>query len=79
LGKDADFLYDTIENYIIDAEKSHKIELVKISQTINNDRKRHMHLLKVALEKCQGCLKGNIESIPIAQNEGSTFDYDSKR
>jgi hypothetical protein len=30
-------------------------------------------------EKCPSCLNGNIESIPIAQNEGYTFDYDSKR
>lgn len=29
--------------------------------------------------KCPGCLKGSIESIPIAQNEGYTFDYSEKR
>ena len=51
LGKDADFLYDTIENYIKDAETANKSELVKIWQTIKEDRKRHMHLLKEALEK----------------------------
>ena len=51
LGKDADFLYDTIETYIKDAQKSNKSELVEIWQTIKNDRKRHMHLLKDALEK----------------------------
>jgi hypothetical protein len=27
LGKDADFLYDTIETYIKDAEKSNKLDL----------------------------------------------------
>ena len=51
LGKDADFLYDTIETYIIDAEKANKSDLVEILQTIKIDRKRHMHLLKEALEK----------------------------
>ena len=51
LCKDADFLYDTIETYIKDAEKANKSELVEILQTIKIDRKRHMHLLKEALEK----------------------------
>ena len=51
LGKDADFLYDTIETYIKDAQKSNKSELVEIWQTIRNDRKKHMHILKQALEK----------------------------
>jgi hypothetical protein len=51
LGKDADFLYDTIETYIKDAEKANKTELLEIWQTIKIDRKRHMHVLKEALEK----------------------------
>ncbi|MGI0002310.1 MAG: hypothetical protein ACRD42_04435, partial [Nitrososphaeraceae archaeon] len=51
LGKDVDFLYDTIKEYIEDAETANKPELVKIWQTIKEDRKRHMHLLKEALEK----------------------------
>ena len=51
LGKDADFLYDTIETYIEDAKKANKSELVEIWQTIKNDRKRHMHMLKGALEE----------------------------
>jgi translation elongation factor EF-1alpha len=46
LGKDADFLYDTIEKYIKDAETANKPELVKIWQTIKEDRKRHLHLFK---------------------------------
>ena len=51
LGKDVDFLYDTIETYIKDAEKANKKELLEIWQTIKIDRKRHMHMLKEALEK----------------------------
>jgi len=46
-----DFLYDTIDTYISDAKKANKSELVAIWQTIKNDRKRHMHMLKEALEK----------------------------
>jgi hypothetical protein len=34
-----------------DAETANKPELVKIWQTIKEDRKRHMHSLKEALEK----------------------------
>ena len=51
LGKDADFIYDTIETYIKDAQKANKSDLVEIWQTIKNDRKKHMHLLKEALER----------------------------
>jgi hypothetical protein len=51
LGKDADFLYDTIETYIKDAQNANKSDLVEIWQTIKKERKRHMHMLKEALEK----------------------------
>jgi len=51
LGKDADFLYDTIETYIKDAQNANKAKLLEIWQTIKNDRKRHMHMLKEALEE----------------------------
>jgi hypothetical protein len=43
LGKDTDFLYDTIETYIQDAQKANKTELVEIWQTIKSDRKRHAY------------------------------------
>ena len=51
LGKDADFIYDTIETYIRDAQKANKTKVVEIRQTIKKDRKRHMHMLKEALEE----------------------------
>ena len=41
----------TIETYIKDAQKANKSDLVEIWQTIKNDRKKHMHLLKEALER----------------------------
>ena len=51
LGKDADLIYDTIETYIRDAQKANKTKVVEIWQTIKKDRKRHMHMLKEALEE----------------------------
>jgi hypothetical protein len=51
LGKDADFLYDTIDKYIRDAESANKPELVELWKTIRNDRQKHVDLLKDALEK----------------------------
>jgi rubrerythrin len=51
LGKDADFIYDTIETYIRDAQKANKPNVVEMWQTIKQDRKRHMHMLKEALEE----------------------------
>jgi rubrerythrin len=51
LGKDADFIYDTIETYIRDAQKANKPMVVEMWQTIKKDRKRHMHMLKEALEE----------------------------
>jgi hypothetical protein len=51
LGKDADFLYDTIETYIKDAQKANKSDLLEIWQTIKKDRQKHMHMLREALEK----------------------------
>jgi hypothetical protein len=51
MGKDADFLYETIDTYIKDAQSANKTELVEIWQTIKKDRLRHLHFLKEALEK----------------------------
>ena len=51
LGKDADFLYDVIGKYIQDAEKDGRQDLVDMWKTIKQDRERHIHLLKDALEK----------------------------
>jgi len=51
LGKDADFLYDTIGKYIQDAEKDGRQDLSDMWNTIKQDRIRHIRLLKDALEK----------------------------
>lgn len=51
MGKDAGFLYETINTYIKDAQSSNKTELVETWQAIKKDRLRHLHMLKEVLEK----------------------------
>lgn len=51
MGKDAGFLYETINTYIKDAQSANKTDLVETWQTIKKDRLRHLHMLKDALEK----------------------------
>ena len=51
MGKDAEFLYDTIDKYTDDAEKENKKELASTWRKIKSDRLNHINLLKEALEK----------------------------
>ncbi len=51
LGKEAQFLYSTIDTYISDAQKDNNSELVNAWNTIKEDRKRHMDMLRSALER----------------------------
>jgi rubrerythrin len=51
LGKEAQFLYSTIDTYISDAQKDNNSELVNTWGTIKEDRKRHMDMLRSALER----------------------------
>ena len=51
LGRDADFLYSTIDTYINDAQKANRQDLVKMWNTIKQDRERHLQMLREALEK----------------------------
>jgi hypothetical protein len=51
LGTDADFLYDTVDSYIRDAQNGNRSDLVKLWQTIKEDRQRHANMLREALEK----------------------------
>jgi hypothetical protein len=50
MGKDAEFLYDTIDTYIEDAENANNTE-VATWRKIKSDRLNHVNLLKDALEK----------------------------
>ena len=49
MGKDAEFLYDTIDTYIEDAEKANNKELANTWRKIKSDRLNHVNLLKDAL------------------------------
>lgn len=51
LGTDADFLYDTVDSYIRDAQNGNRSDLVKLWQTIKEDRQKHADMLREALEK----------------------------
>lgn len=51
MGKDAEFLYDTIDTYMEDTEKANKKELANTWRKIKSDRLSHVNLLKDALEK----------------------------
>jgi rubrerythrin len=51
LGKEAQFLYSTIDTYTNDAQKANRSDLVNMWNTIKQDRQRHMQMLREALEK----------------------------
>ena len=51
LGKEAQFLYSTIDTYKSDAERTNRSDLVNMWNTIKQDRQRHMQMLREALEK----------------------------
>ena len=51
LGKEAQFLYSTIDTYTSDAEKANRSDLVNMWNTIKQDRQRHLQMLREALEK----------------------------
>jgi glutamate mutase epsilon subunit len=51
LEKEADFLYSAVEDYIRDAEKDNKPELVKLWNTIKEDEQNHLRMLRSELIK----------------------------
>ena len=51
LGKEAQFLYSTIDTYRGDAEKANRSDLVNMWNTIKQDRQRHMQMLREAREE----------------------------
>jgi rubrerythrin len=51
LGKEAQFLYSTIDTYTNDAQKANRTDLVNMWNTIKQDRQRHLQMLRQALEK----------------------------
>jgi hypothetical protein len=51
LGKEAQFLYSTIDTYIDDARKDNHSELENMWKTIKQERTRHLAMLRNALDK----------------------------
>ncbi len=51
LGKEAQFLYSTIDTYIDDARKDNNSDLENMWKTIKQERERHMAMLRDALDK----------------------------
>lgn len=51
LSHDADFLYDTVNAYIRDAQSENRQDLVDMWTKIKQDRERHVQILKDAIKK----------------------------
>ena len=51
LGKEAQFLYSTIDTYIRDANQDNRPHLVEIWKTLKQDSQKHVQMLREALEK----------------------------
>src|ERR687886_2024277 len=69
LGKEAKFLYSTIDTYTGDAEKANRSDLVNMWKTIKQDRQKHLAMLREALEKEAKQEKANIRSRSITKNK----------
>ncbi|MGE0388727.1 MAG: hypothetical protein DA329_06900 [Candidatus Nitrosocosmicus sp.] len=51
LGKNADFLYSTVDRYIEDAQNDGKDNLAEIWREIKQDKEKHLTKLRDCLEK----------------------------
>jgi hypothetical protein len=51
LNKEASFLYSTIDTYIKDAEKDERPDLVRVWDTIKQDKEKHIQMLRESLSK----------------------------
>ena len=51
LGKEADFLYSTLDTYIEDAKKDNRQHLVEIWNQMKRVKEKHLQMLREALEK----------------------------
>ena len=51
LGKEAQFLYSTIDTYMEDARKDNNSDLENMWRTIKQERQRHLGMLRDDLDK----------------------------
>jgi len=48
LGREADFLYSTVDTYIEDAKKDNRQHLVEIWNQMKRDKEKHLQMLREA-------------------------------
>jgi hypothetical protein len=51
LGKEAHFLYSTIDTYINDAQKANRTDIVNMWNMTKQDRQKRMQMLRETLDK----------------------------
>ena len=51
LGREADFLYSTVDTYIEDAKKDNRQHLVDLWNKMKRDKEKDLQMLREALEK----------------------------
>ena len=51
LGREADFLYSTVDKYIEDARKDGRDQLVDLWNEIKSDKQKHLNKLRQCLEQ----------------------------
>ncbi|MGC2573927.1 MAG: hypothetical protein WA364_20615 [Candidatus Nitrosopolaris sp.] len=51
LGREADFLYSTVDTYIEDAKKDSRQHLVEIWNEMKRDKEKHLQMLKGSFRK----------------------------
>lgn len=54
LGREADFLYSTVEKYIQDAQSDGRQNLVDLRKEIKQDKQRHLSKLRESRKRGQG-------------------------
>lgn len=51
LGREADFLYSTVDTYIQDARKDNRPHLIDIWNEMKRDKEKHLKMLRESLER----------------------------
>ena len=51
LGREADFLYSTVDTYIQDARKDNSPHLIDIWNEMKRDKEKHLKMLRESLER----------------------------
>lgn len=52
IGREADFLHDTIDTYKRDAQNENRNDLVELWEKIKSDKQNHVMMLQEKLKEC---------------------------